>query len=222
MGIRSRFEAYKKLAIFYYVQRVKGFEVPTEPHLDVGATAALKTHLSRARFYLEFGSGGSTLLADRLGIETITVDSDPYFTKAVGKALSGRARIKQIYADIGLTQEWGNPMWMTQTKRRLQRWRSYIELPFAEIRRRGTMPDFVFIDGRFRAGCALETARHAAHYQTPVTIMMDDYEGRPYYHDVERSLGSPERAGRAAIFHLQAPFPIVSEQSVAAMMRDVQ
>lgn len=222
MSLQDRYARYKALAIFYYVQRIKGFEVPADPHLDEAATVALQDHLSRSRFYLEFGSGGSTLMADRLGVETVSVDSDRYFAKAVRKALSIRAPVKQIYADIGFTQEWGNPVWVKQTKARLKRWRRYIELPFAEIQRRGRMPDFVLIDGRFRVGCALETARRAAQFQSPVLIMMDDYAERPHYHVVEKSLGKPSRAGRAALFKIEAPYPNISQAMVANMMADIQ
>lgn len=51
---------------FLYRKRTKGFDVPDEPHFDTEATKMFVDLLKNADRYLEFGSGGSTVVAAKL------------------------------------------------------------------------------------------------------------------------------------------------------------
>lgn len=222
LGFRGNVHRIGELASFYWAQRVKGFSVPDEPLLDEGATAALRSHLDKARFYLEFGTGGSTVLVARRGLETVSVDSDPVFAQAVRRKLAPGHRVTIVDTDIGLTAEWGFPVLKRETPARLARWRRYIDQPFAIIAARGRFPDFVLVDGRFRVGCTLESARQAVAAGSPTTIMVDDYQGREHYRLLEDYLGPPRREGRAALFDMgTAPLPRpVTAACVSEAMRD--
>lgn len=200
MVLHDNWLRIKKLSSFYWNQRVKGFSVPDDPLLDEGATEALLSHLGSAIFYMEFGAGGSTVLVGRNGLETISVESDPVFARAVRRRLAPGHRVTLIDADIGLTAEWGFPLFKHRAAARLARWHRYIDRPFALAEQRGVFPDFVLVDGRFRVACALETARRAVAGGQCATIMIDDYEGRAHYRQLETYLGPPRRAGRAALF----------------------
>ena len=46
--------------------RMRKFDVPTEPHFDDASARYFRDQLARARNYLEYGSGGSTVLANQL------------------------------------------------------------------------------------------------------------------------------------------------------------
>lgn len=209
------------LAAFYRVQRIQGFDVPDLPHLDDGATERLQAEMARATFYLEFGTGGSTLAAARAGLETIAVDSDPYFLRAVTRKLPAGHRVTPVHADIGLTCEWGWPVRGKPTPDRVRRWRTYIDKPFALAEARGRLPDFIFVDGRFRPACALESARRAQTAGTAATIMIDDYVGRDDYRWIETHLGPPEFAGRAAVFRITPGLhPTIPVQAVADAMQN--
>ena len=61
-------------------------------------------------------------------------------------------------------------------------WRRYAELPFEGG---GFTPDLILVDGRFRVACALVTTRELRHLPG-TTLLIDDYAGRPHYHEVER------------------------------------
>lgn len=175
---------------FLYVQRVKGFDPPQAAHLDQETLARLTAELRRCQAYLEFGSGGSTLLADALGVPTVSIESDRFYARTVGSALKGD-RVALVPVDIGITGEWGWPLVKRRTPARLARWRRYVETGFERI-----APDLVMVDGRFRIACALEAGRRTQG----ATIIFDDYFDRPHYWSVERYLGQPERVGRAAVF----------------------
>jgi hypothetical protein len=182
---------------FLRLQRFKGFETPTEPELDPETIAFLEAELAKARLYVEYGSGGSTILADRLGTRTISVESDRWYAAAVRKGLHGSS-VTILTPNIGLTGPWGYPMLRRKTWWRLRKWRRYVVAPFAS----GEVPDLIFVDGRFRVACALEAARRILELRKQATIIIDDYEGRPEYRKVEQHLGPARMVGRSGVFRV--------------------
>jgi len=184
---------YIDLLKFLYVQRVKGFEAPgDEPFMDPEGAERFKQELARAKRYVEFGSGGTTVLADQAGIETVSVENDRFYARAVAGRLSG-GHVCQIIIDTGPGREWGFPLFPNPSKA----W-DYVSAPFEER----PFPDFILVDGRYRVACALESARQARQRRSSAILMFDDYEVRPQYRSVENYLGQPEMAGRAAIFEI--------------------
>lgn len=182
----------RELPAFIYLQRIKGFEPPgDEPWMDPPGAARFKLELAKATVYVEFGSGATTVLADRAGIPAISVESDRYYARVVAKRLTGS--VEQIVVPLGLTGPWGSPLRST-----LLKGMTYAQAPYD----RGLIPDFILVDGRYRAACALIAANQAAVWGRHVTLMFDDYADRPWYHFIEEYLDPPERVGRAAIFKL--------------------
>ena len=182
---------------FLYVQRIRGFATPSEPSLDGPTSNRLRSELEKAGAYLEFGSGGSTILADRLNVPTVTIESDPYYARAVRKGLKNFS-VEILTPDIGLTGPWGWPLFKRPTPKRLARWQQYARMPFERYDR--SFPDVVLVDGRFRVACALETAWQAHRRGVRSTLIIDDYSMRPHYRTVEQAIGCPEMVGRAAVF----------------------
>ena len=193
MSSVSRLRKLPALARFLYVQRIKGFDPPGAPLLDEEAAGWLAERLKSTKLYLEFGSGGSTVLANRLGVPSITVESDRYYAAAVRKALPFPEKARILTPDMGLTGEWGMPVLGKERKGP-----RYVHAPFDRLN--GQFPDLVFVDGRYRVACVLETARRAAEAGQTAAILMDDYEYRPHYHVLEQLLGKAERVGRDALF----------------------
>lgn len=210
----QKFSRARELASFLFLQRVKGFEIPDEPHFDPEFDLAFRERLARSSQYLEFGTGGSTLLADRLGIPTLAIDSDRYFAAAVRKRLSSNSNVRIEAVDIGLTGHWGVPVPGTPTPARAKRWLQYVDRPFEVLK---SYPDFALVDGRFRRACALKIAMLGSVEKCVTTIMFDDYflDGREHYKQVERFLGTPQRIGRGALFSLTGT-ERVTEQDVSA------
>lgn len=165
----------------------------SEPSIE-----ALLEKLETARVVVEYGAGGSTLLAaERPSTTVITVDSDEEHLKRVlGRAVNSRVtgRIVALHADIGPTKEWGHPVDFAN-------WRqfpAYAVRPWSYVREHALRPDLVLIDGRFRVACFLATC---ASIRDDVLIFVDDYPDRPNYHLVEQVL-KPARIvdDRMAIF----------------------
>src|SRR5208282_5481600 len=74
-----------KLARLVARQRIWGFSIGDKPCTGDASNAAFEKMLRECRFYMEYGSGGSTVLAARLGKPFISVETDRFFLQAVRK-----------------------------------------------------------------------------------------------------------------------------------------
>ena len=152
------------------------------PRMSPAEIELFLSHVRAARSYLEFGAGGSTLLAvDAVAGHVTSVESDRDWIaklRAESPIASAEAqgRLHFFHADIGPTGDWGAPKDDTG----LRRWAKYYSRPWTA---RENDYDFVFIDGRFRVACALMTAVVA---RPGVTVGIHDYGGRMKYHVVGR------------------------------------
>lgn len=168
------------------------------PILTLPAAEAelLRAAYAGAEVILEYGSGGSTVLAAELGKTVFSVESDHDWAQMMRqwfKENPSAGDIDVIWCDIGPTKEWGHPQ-------NHQQWHRYVRYPIEVWTLRDfRQPDVVLVDGRFRAGCALATA-----YMTkkPVDLYFDDYAQRKNYHVVESYLGQPQITGRMAHFRV--------------------
>lgn len=187
---------------FYYVQRIKGFDVPTEPYFDPVSLPFFIEKLKSSKQYLEYGSGGSTVYAATLAKNFTTVDSDKFFLRDVQKkissaGLSGRGSQKYIHADIGLTKAWGTPLFSYKNKGRLAKWENYSGIPWqGEV---DFLPDLILIDGRFRIACALKTIKYL-YRKNAWLMLVDDYVGRDQYKAIEQFATLDKLVGRMAVF----------------------
>ena len=159
------------------------------------------SHLLRrygqARVILEYGSGGSTLLASRIPDKFVmSVESDPDWALRMQweidtAALPSPAVVYPV--DIGPTGAWGRPRdpdaWTRFHRYPLAIW----DEPFFRP------PDVILIDGRFRAACF---ATALMRITRPVIVLFDDYTVRPQYHQVERFAEPVQIIDRMAEFHL--------------------
>ncbi|WP_375172843.1 hypothetical protein [Pseudooceanicola sp.] len=172
--------------------RIEGVTRP-ELMLPEAEAAVLRQAYAGAGCILEYGSGGSTVLASELpGKRVVSVESDPDWAQMMRDWFAenpGQSAVEVVHADIGPTRDWGHPQDESQ-------WRRFPGYPL-KIWDSGVAPDVVLIDGRFRVGCALATAFRT---QKPVTVLFDDYADRKAYHRVEEFLGTPEMTGRMAHF----------------------
>lgn len=166
--------------------------------LPEAEAAHLRAALARARTILEYGSGGSTVMAAELpGRRIWSVESDRDWARmmqgwfAQNPPAEG-STAEVIWTDIGPTRDWGYPADESG-------WRRYAHYPLAVWDRPDLVqPDLVLVDGRFRTGCALAAALRS---QRPLTVLIDDYRRRRHYHRIEEFLGPPRlMAGRMAEF----------------------
>lgn len=204
--ISNKLDRLIEYAQFLYVQRVSGFTVTGAPEFEASAVPFFLELLSGAVTYLEFGMGGSTVLAAMHGVRFVSVDSDPYFKRAVEQKIEADGNTDAetqtlIHADIGATSAWGAPVLRAPRPSRVTRWKRYLDAPWQAMKDKPG-PYLVLVDGRFRVACALSAAKNLDPAQT--CILIDDYEGRDHYRVVERHLELHERRGRMALFKPRA------------------
>jgi hypothetical protein len=159
--------------------------------------ALLLSAYSSARSILEYGAGGSTVVAGNLpGKTVISVETDKDWVDALNGWFDANPPLSQVdvvWANIGKTRDWGRPASESA-------WRDFVKYPLEIWDLDGVPhPDVVLVDGRFRAGCVLATAIRCTQ---PVRVLVDDYKNRPAYHVVEPFVGKPKFTGRMAEFHL--------------------
>lgn len=194
------------LICFLFVQQIRGFDVPSEPHFDPQSLPYFRERLGQARNYLEYGSGGSTIWAARLGKTFTTVDSDPVFLDAVRRKVGAEGFAREagqtyFHADIGWTKAWGIPVFTNPALADRRKWESYAAAPWAGD---GAMsrPDLILIDGRFRVACALTSIRNLKGC-SDWEILFDDYVDRPEYRGVEEFAVLERTIGRMAVFKMR-------------------
>ncbi|MBP0481828.1 hypothetical protein [Sagittula salina] len=184
--------------------------VLTRPELTLpeAEAALLRAAYERAGVILEYGSGGSTVMAAEMPGKTVfSVESDRDWAQMMRRWFSDNppapgSEVDVIWSDIGPTKEWGHPVDATE-------WRRFARYPL-EIweMTHFRQPDVVLVDGRFRQGCALAAAFLS---RAPLDLFFDDYIRRKHYHKVEEILGPPEITGRMAYWRV-FPQPIPPER----------
>ena len=157
----------------------------------------VRTLYSSANVILEYGSGGSTVLAAQSTAKAVfSVESDRDWTDNLQKYLDWHhpgSKVRLHHVDIGPTKQWGWP----QTE---AAWRQFHHYPISVWDRNDfTHPDVVLIDGRFRPACFVTTALRITK---PVIVLWDDYLDRDIYHEIERWVKPTSYHGRMARFDL--------------------
>lgn len=166
----------------------------------------LRDAYTRASSILEYGSGGSTVMASEMAGKTVmSVESDGDWVGMMNAWFHDHPALStptMHHANVGKTGEWGMPEGD-------KRWRAFPKYPLEVWDLEGFVaPDVVLVDGRFRVGCLL-----ACLYRTqkPIELYFDDYIGREPYHVVESFITPTEIRGRMARFDLN-PTSLPSER----------
>jgi hypothetical protein len=177
---------------------VPRIRVPRTPHMDEVQVVYLQEKLEAASCFLEYGAGGSTVMAATIGVPTIvSVESSREFARAVRKKvkrLGGETALHMHAINIGPTGNWGFPT----DRSRAHKWSDYVLSPWRTVHDLELQPDIVLIDGRFRAACLYATLLAAP---MGTTILFDDYtRERRRYKEIESYLVPDEIIGRMAVF----------------------
>ena len=170
--------------------------IPEIPRMSLVERSTFEKYLKKTKSYFEFGSGGSTKLAIRHGVEVYGVESDKFWVETLRKEAGNLCKVD--YVDIGPTKDWGYPIDETEK----DKFPHYSEA----ILRFENGFDLILIDGRFRVACTLNAIKHTLKYQKNIRktfILIHDFWNRPSYHDVLRFLDVVERSESLGVFKLK-------------------
>jgi hypothetical protein len=204
MGISSlaaKGSSFYKLARFVARKHIRGYTISPEPAFDEEGLDFFKSTIGDSKVYLEYGSGGSTILASRFVAKLVSVENDGLFANAVRHALPpSNADIHLITPNIGMTREWGIPIFKRPTTGRVARWKRYPQIPWEILG--SDVPDTILIDGRMRVACVLESL---LRIEGNTRLLVDDYVGRDYS-TIERFTDLIAIHGRMAVFRKRDHF----------------
>ena len=178
--------------------------MPEAPRLTLPAAeaAALREAYEGAKVILEYGSGGSTVLAAGLeGRVVFSVESDRAWVRMMRRWFRENppaASVHLHWADIGPVRRWGIP----RNAESFRKWPGYALSVWD--RADFVQPDVVLIDGRFRMGCFVATLLRLAR---PAVVLFDDYFTRRRYRAVEEFAAPVAQIGRMARFEVAPVAP---------------
>lgn len=200
----------------------KSPSIPNIPSMPNACIQYLKEQLQASSVYLEYGSGGSTVLAALTSLSTmVSVESDASWLDAVNHKVHSLKKASTqyipLYIDIGLTKEWGFPV----STDAWQNYWKYAIHPWIELEKNHSKPDLILIDGRFRVACFLASL----YFSKPKsTILFDDYSERTYYHSIEKFIKPATMIERMGVFIVPEvrPMPLELVASISLAMTDAR
>lgn len=185
-----------------------------QPEMAEAEVALLTGFLRCSRRFLEFGCGGSTVLAASLvGESVVSVDSSREWIAKVADRCAAEAhpvRPAFVLADIGPTGDWGYP---SDPGTRF-RWPDYHGAVWS-CRADARNADLFLVDGRFRVACFVQILLRAADPTAPVIV--HDFADRPQYHVVLAFAREVARVGLLSVFQRRADFD--AERATACLAR---
>ena len=175
--------------------------VPERPEMEPAGLKAFEEALAGATCYLEYGCGGSTVMAARSAVRNVySVDTSAVWTRATRKALAeSGSHVRIDHCNVGIVGAWGRPI----DSSRMAGYHRYAVLPWEAARADGRVPSLILIHGRFRVASFLYSLLMA---RAGARILFDNYADRTQYHHVERYCAVDELRGRMAMFTAHRQF----------------
>ena len=183
-------------------------QIPTRPELTFPAEEAdfIRAEYASAGVILEYGSGGSTVLASEMADKRVfSVESDKAWSENLKDFLAGhpdrRSEVTLLHVDVGPTKRWGIPA-------SDKFWRNYWRYPAAIYSEDAFQhPDLILVDGIFRPACVITAM---LMLDRPTRLVFDDYLNprtgwtttRPRFEALEQIIAPSRFVGRMAVFDI--------------------
>jgi len=161
-----------------------------QPQMTAAEVTQFELQLAGLSSLLEFGCGGSTVVAARQVRRIVSVDSDPaWLAKVQADVAREVVEFTPFHVDIGPVAEWGYPA----DESRIRDWPHYHTDIWRNVQ---GSPDAVLIDGRFRVACLLQAIIHC---KPECVFLFHDFQDRPHYHGVLRHVDVLARVDTLAV-----------------------
>ncbi len=146
------------------------------PSLPSNVCKYFEEKLKTAKSYLEFGSGGSTLLASKYITGIIhSIESDVEWYNRLKGEFEGNSNIKLHLVDLHCKpMTWGHPSVDCPESRKREYSQIVKSLDLSDV-------NLVLIDGRFRVACALNI--HSL-ISNETDVLFDDFEDRLEHYSI--------------------------------------
>ena len=135
--------------------------------------------LIKSKFYFEYGSGSSSLLAVKLKKKFISIETDKSFYSLINKLIPKKYKNSIKYVNYGPTKYDAIPIIPTFfIKKKIYQYAFFLEnvTNYKKI-----FPDLILIDGRFRVMICLSMLYLQIKNNVKSKIILDDYKNRTHY-----------------------------------------
>jgi hypothetical protein len=177
------------------------------PRMSAEEAALFLSFIKNSRDYVEFGTGGSTVLASKhVKNSILSVDSSQEWLNQVSCACGSSQTKPQLrFVDVGPIGDWGFP---TDGSAK-SRWPDYHSAIWTV--QRSSDADLYLVDGRFRVACFAQTVLHC---KPSAIIGIHDFSSRPAYHCVREIAQEIATAGDMSFF-----LPLSRRQTAEAILQ---
>jgi len=155
-------------------------KIKLSDNINFGSRASDKFFLEKikkSKFYFEYGSGASTLVANNLNKKFVSVELDKNYYFELKKRIKNN-KIK--YYSIGPVGEFSYPIF--KFKKKIINYIQSINVYLSKKK----YPDLILVDGRFRVACCLNILLQVQKKSLKVSIILDDYKKRKNYRILDK------------------------------------
>ncbi len=168
-----------------------------------------KSELEKSQFYLEYGTGKSTLHAVKLNKKFIAIESDRNFYKYM-KSKIGRDDFFR-FIDFGIVKFASIPIFFNFRKKKLSKLAQKYNFEILhELNSKKKFPDFILVDGRYRVLTGVALYKFFKTNQQHFSIIFDDYYKRNFYSTLDK-LFYINKIGR---FGVTSKLKIINEDDI--------
>ncbi|MEE9407214.1 MAG: hypothetical protein V3V28_03970 [Polaribacter sp.] len=159
-------------------------------------------YIKNSKYYLEFGSGGSTIRALQISKAKIySVESSIGWINYLSEyKVLNYAKNKRVFfhaIDIGKTEGWGYPV----SNKSKHLFPNYSNKVFSSLN--SVKIDTVLIDGRFRVACALSVILNLYKLNSDTIILIHDFWNRKQYHILLEFLIKQDSVDTLGVFKIK-------------------
>ncbi len=149
---------------------------------DIETGDFLKKKILNSNFFLEFGSGNTTIFAKENKKFYFSIESDRSFY-----SFMKNKNVNIIFYSLGLVEFYSYPLFKKKFFQKFyqNKARKYGSKIFEKLNKDKKFPDLILVDGRYRVLCMLNIFKFLKENNLFNTcVILDDYKFRDYYHIV--------------------------------------
>ena len=182
-----RYYNYIKHTLRYYSFYPLNYKISDE--LCFGSTKSndfFEQELNKSKVFLEYGSGSSTLLADKLNKNFYTIEGDKNFYKYMKKKINNN---KILFKTLGIVNDYSVPIdskfeydLKKISNNHKIRVKNYCKGILDEFNEKKIIPDLILVDGRYRNLTGMFLYNFFKNKNIKFKIIFDDYVNRKNHH----------------------------------------
>ena len=184
---------YEKLIHFFRYYGFYPIKYNIGAEIDFGSDNAnnfFKQELKNCNFFLEYGSGASTILAVKLNKRFYSIEGDRDFFKFIKKKVkNNEVKYKSLgivgFSCIPVMQKYNFTIKQISDNQK-KRIKNYCSRILKDLENEKILPDLILVDGRFRVLTCLYLYVFLRNKNLKFKVILDDYPYRENYHIIKK------------------------------------